>query len=68
MGLALVHLGASNTGATSYHMSGKITKDSQMIFRKEGVNMGLKSFSEHEIWQTSSKLIEEAKNTIESLN
>ncbi len=57
-----------HTGATSYHMSGKMTKDSEMIFRKEGVNMGLKSLSEYEIWQTSSKLIEEAKNTLESLN
>lgn len=49
-------------------MSDKIAKASETIFRKEGVNMGLKSLSEYEIWQTSSKLIEEAKNTLESLN
>lgn len=56
------------TAATAYHMSGKVTKDSEMIYRKSGVNMGLKSFSEYESWQTSSRLIKEAKQVLESLN
>lgn len=41
------------TKGTSYHMSGKITLDSPMRYRKEDVRMGLPSLSEYEIWQTS---------------
>lgn len=48
------------TGATTYHMSGKVTLDSPMRYRKEGVSMGLSSLSEYEIWQTSEELIREA--------
>ena len=32
-------------------MSGKVVTDSAMQFRKEGVNMGLPTFSEYEIWR-----------------
>lgn len=48
------------TGGISYHMSGKITLDSPMRYRKEEVSMGLPSLSEYEIWQTSEKAIREA--------
>lgn len=48
------------TEGTSYHMSGKEVLQSQMIYRKEGVNMGLSSFSEFEIWQTKEEKIREA--------
>jgi copper homeostasis protein len=34
------------THATSYHMSGKVRKESNMVYRKENVNMGLPSISE----------------------
>ena len=37
------------TGAASYHMSGKITLDSPMRYRKKEVSMGLPSLSEYEI-------------------
>ena len=40
------------TGIKAYHMSGKVVTDSAMQFRKEGVNMGLPTFSEYEIWRT----------------
>lgn len=45
------------TKGTSYHMSGKITLDSPMRYRKEDVSMGLPSLSEYEIWQTSEAQI-----------
>lgn len=55
------------TKATSFHMSGKVTKESAMIYRRDGVNMGLPSLSEYEIWQTEEQKIREAKETLEHL-
>lgn len=55
------------TGATSYHMSGKVSMDSNMKYRKEDVSMGVASMSEYEIWRTSSKRISEAKRVLEGL-
>lgn len=48
------------TKGTSYHMSGKITLDSPMKYRKADVSMGLPSLSEYEIWQTSEKSVRAA--------
>lgn len=56
------------TKATSYHMSGKITKDSAMSYRKEGVNMGLPSLSEFVIWQTDEDKIKEARKLLDCLD
>ena len=53
--------------AHSYHMSGKVTLDSRMTYRKEGVNMGLPSLSEFEIWRTSEEKIREAAETLREL-
>lgn len=53
------------TGATSYHMSGKITLDSRMEFRREGVSMGFPGFSEYEIWQTDVENIRRAVDVLE---
>lgn len=55
------------TGATAYHMSGKVTINSPMTFRRETVNMGLPGFSEYEIWQTSAENIRKAKEVLEHL-
>ena len=38
---------------STYHMSGKVTLDSAMKYRKQEVSMGLPSLSEYEICQTS---------------
>lgn len=46
--------------APAYHMSGKTVKGSQMVYRKEGINMGLPGFSEFEIWETDEEKIREA--------
>ena len=47
---------APKTGITTFHMSGKMTLDSRMVYRKEGINMGLPSMSEFEIWRTDEKV------------
>lgn len=53
------------TGGTSYHMSGKVTLDSQMKYRKADVSMGLPSLSEYEIWQTSEEAVRAAVEVLE---
>lgn len=55
------------TTGTSYHMSGKITLDSKMKYRKADVSMGLPSLSEYEIWQTSEEAVREAVQVLEQV-
>lgn len=55
------------TKATAYHMSGKVTLDSVMEYRKEGVNMGLPTLSEFEVWRTDAEKIKAAKKVLEEL-
>ena len=55
------------TGATSYHMSGKIVVDSDMKYRKEDVNMGFATISEYDIWRTSSKRVADAKAVLNEI-
>ena len=55
------------TGAVSYHMSGKVVVDSLMKYRKADVSMGLDSLSEYTIWQTSRQNISRVKNILETL-
>ena len=38
-----------------------------MKYRKQGVNMGLPSLSEFEIWETSQEKVREAKNALEEI-
>ncbi|WP_461812100.1 copper homeostasis protein CutC [Faecalimonas sp.] len=52
---------------TSYHMSGKISLESQMKYRNANVNMGVASVSEYEIWRTSKERIQEARSALDSL-
>lgn len=55
------------TGIEHYHLSAKKILESQMIFRKKGVPMGLPDFSEFEIYQTDEKQVREAKKVIKNL-
>ena len=55
------------TGIKAYHMTGKRVIDSEMKFRKQGVNMGLLMFSEYEIWRTEADNIRVAKKVLEEL-
>lgn len=58
---------AAYTKATSYHMSGKVMKESPMQFRREGVKMGFPGFSEFEIWQTDAENIRQAVETLKGV-
>lgn len=55
------------TRATAYHMSGKVSINSPMHYRKENVNMGLPNMGEYEIWRTDVEKIHEAKQILEEL-
>lgn len=58
---------AKYTKAKSFHLSGKIEKDSLMQYRKENVNMGLKNLSEYIIWETSEENIRKTKEILNKL-
>lgn len=58
---------AAATGVTTFHMSGKKIIDSRMIYRKEGVPMGLPLFSEYAKWQTDENTIRTARNILDNL-
>ncbi len=58
---------AKYTKAKSFHLSGKIEKDSLMQYRKENVNMGLKNLSEYTIWETSEENIRKTKEILNKL-
>jgi len=55
------------TGASAYHMSGKEVLDSEMIYRKENVYMGLDGLSEYTVWRTKKENIEAAVSVLEKL-
>lgn len=56
------------TMATAYHMSGKVTKDSRMAFRRAEVSMGLPGLGEYEIWETDEEKVRAARMVIDSLS
>ena len=58
---------AAQTGSRAFHLSGKKVLDSRMIFRREGVPMGLPGFSEFEVWQTSEANVRAARQAVDSL-
>lgn len=55
------------TKATSYHMSGKVTLESRMTYRKEGVSMGAAGVSEFEIFETSVEKVKAASELLTAL-
>ena len=55
------------TGILEYHMSGKINVESGMKYRKEGVSMGLPSFSEYQLFRTDKGQVEKAAACLRSL-
>ena len=48
-------------GAAAFHMSGKTELESQMVFRREGVPMGLPGLDEWHIQQTSREAVQAAR-------
>ena len=51
---------------TSFHMSGKVTLESGMKYRKEGVPMGLDSFSEFDLMRTDETLVRKASRALDA--
>ena len=51
-------------GAVAFHMSGKTDIESGMIFRREGVPMGLPGLDEWHIQQTSTEVVKLAKEAL----
>lgn len=58
---------AEKTKAKAYHISGKISMESEMRYRKQDVSMGIASVSEYEIWRTSEKRVREARKILDEL-
>ena len=48
-------------------MSGKVTLDSPMRYRKKEVSMGLPSLSEYDIWQTSEENVRRAVEVLKGI-
>ena len=53
-------------GARAFHMSGKTELESAMIFRKEGVPMGLPGFDEWHIQQTGEDAVRDARMAMDA--
>lgn len=52
-------------GAAAFHMSGKTELESAMIFRREGVPMGLPGLDEWHIQQTSEEAVRAARSALD---
>lgn len=48
------------TGCEAFHLSGKATLMSGMVFRREGVPMGLPGMDEFAVWRTDERRVREA--------
>ena len=54
------------TGICAFHMSGSTVYNSRMMYRQEGVSMGLPGFSEYEIRSTDCGKIREARQILDT--
>lgn len=55
------------TGARAFHLSGKRTVDSGMVFRRPGVPMELDSMSEYDILRTDRTVVHEARTVLDRI-
>ena len=55
------------TGVAACHLSGKKAVPSRMVFRREGVPMGLPGFDEFSLWQTDAGAIRAARAALDSV-
>lgn len=53
------------TKATRFHMSGKVSLQSGMLYRKKEVHMGIPGMDEYQILRTSEELVRQAKAALE---
>ena len=54
------------TDITAYHLSAKKILDSGMLYRKEGVPMGLPAMSEYSIFRTDKEIVAKARQALEA--
>ena len=52
-------------GARAFHMSGKTERESAMVFRREGVPMGLPGLDEWHIQQTDPEVVRQARAALD---
>ena len=57
---------APATGADAFHLSAKRVQPSGMVFRREGVPMGLPGLSEFEIWRCDSEAVRAARQALDA--
>ncbi len=55
------------TQLSCFHMSGKFTEQSKMLYKNPDVFMGLEGLSEFEIWKTDGSKVAKAKEVLENL-
>ncbi len=55
------------TGAKAYHMSGKVTLESPMVYRNPKVHMGVPGMGEYEIWRTAKDNIQRTREALVAL-
>ena len=55
------------TGVAACHLSGKRAVPSRMVFRREGVPMGVPGFDEFTLWQTDPDAVRAARAALDSL-
>lgn len=54
------------TKVSALHMSGKKIVESEMVYRKEGVPMGLPMASEYSLWRTNGEEIKKVRQLLDS--
>ena len=58
---------APQTGAEAFHLSAKRVEDSGMIFRREGVPMGLPGISEFSVWRCDEQAVRAARCALDEV-
>lgn len=59
---------SEETSVRAFHMSGKKTLNSDMVWRQEKVSMGLPGISEYEVFRTDAGKVEEAKGVLDKMH
>lgn len=62
---AVIRALSEEINAASFHMSGKKTLGSEMVYRNDKVHMGLPGLSEFEVYRTDLEKIKEAKSALD---
>ena len=65
MDAAVIRALSEEINAASFHMSGKKTLGSEMVYRNDKVHMGLPGLSEFEVYRTDLEKIKEAKSALD---